>query len=119
MEHGFTRPVDRPNYIYVINRKTGTGSWEPLFDDEGKPTLPTLIGEPDKIKAKRPTGGLMLRRDGTGRPWVGSSVERKCQETIDAAGLHPLMDSNGEPHTRRSRTRLPLKSKYFLAPCAR
>jgi len=32
----------------------------------GQATLPTLIGEPDKIKAKRPTGGLMLRRDGTG-----------------------------------------------------
>ena len=37
MEHGFTRPADRPNHIYVINWKTGTGSWEPLFDNEGKP----------------------------------------------------------------------------------
>ena len=31
------RPADRPNHIYVINWKTGTGSWEPLFDNEGKP----------------------------------------------------------------------------------
>ena len=27
------RPADRPNHIYVINWKTGTGEWEPLFDD--------------------------------------------------------------------------------------
>ena len=35
-----------------------------------KPLYPTLIKELDEIKAKRPTGGLMLRRDGTG-PFVG------------------------------------------------
>ena len=39
------RPADRPNHIYVINWKTGTGSWEPLFDAKGKPLYPTLIEE--------------------------------------------------------------------------
>ena len=95
------RPADRPNHIYVINWKTGTGSWEPLFDDDGEALYPTLIRELDEIKTKRPTGGLMLRRDGTGRSWVGkdeqlTQVERKCREIIDAAGLPPLVDSNGE-----------------------
>src|SRR4051812_44001279 len=65
------RPADRPNHIYFINWKTGTGSWEPLFDAKGMPLYPTLIEELDALKALRPTGGLMLRRDGTGRPWVG------------------------------------------------
>jgi hypothetical protein len=86
------RPADRPNHIYVINWKTGTGSWEPLYDAEGKPLYPTLIEELDALKALRPTGGLMMRRDGTGRPWVGreeqlTQVERKSREIIDAAGL--------------------------------
>jgi hypothetical protein len=92
----------RPNHIYVINWKTGTGEWEPLFDAKGEPLYPTLIKELDEIKAKRPTGGLMLRRDGTGRPWAGkgeilTQVERKCREIIDAAGLPPVIDSDGKP----------------------
>jgi hypothetical protein len=88
------RPADRPSHIYVINYKTGTGSWEPLFDVKGKPLHhPDLVKELDAIKAKRPTGGLMLRRDdGTGRPWASkgemlTQVERKAREIIDAAGL--------------------------------
>jgi hypothetical protein len=96
------RPADRPNHIYVINWKTGTGEWEPLFDDNGDPLYPTLIRELDEIKAKRPTGGLMLRRDGTGRSWVGkdeqlTQVERKCRQIIDVAGLPPVIDADGEP----------------------
>jgi len=44
----------------------------------------------------------MLRRDGTGRSWVGkdeqlTQVERKCRKIIDATGLPPFMDPNGEP----------------------
>ncbi len=86
------RPADRPNHIYVINWKTGTGSWEPLFDGKGEPLYPTLIEELDAMKLLRPIGGLMLRRDGTGRPWAGkeeqlTQVERKSREIIDAAGL--------------------------------
>jgi hypothetical protein len=86
------RPAHRPNHVYVINYKTGTGSWEPLFDKKRKPLYPLLIQELDSIKALRPTGGLMLRRDGTGRPWAGkgemlTQVERKVREVIDAAGL--------------------------------
>jgi hypothetical protein len=96
------RPADRPNHIYVINWKTGTGEWEPLFDDNGEQLYPTLIKELDEIKDKRPTGGLMLRRDGSGRSWIGkdeqlTQVERKCREIIDMAGLPPVIDADGEP----------------------
>jgi hypothetical protein len=86
------RPADRPNHIYVINWKTGTGSWEPLFDAEGNSLYPVLMSELDDIKAKRATGGLMLRRDGSARPWAGkgemlTQVERNARKIIDAAGL--------------------------------
>ena len=30
------RPPNRPNHVYVINYKTSTGSWEPLFNSKGK-----------------------------------------------------------------------------------
>jgi hypothetical protein len=86
------RPADRPNHIYVINYKTGTGSWEPVLDAKGGPLYPLLTSELDAMKAKRPTGGLMLRRDKDGRPWGSKGemltlVERKAREIIDAAGL--------------------------------
>jgi hypothetical protein len=63
-------PADRPNHIFVINYKTGTGSWEPLLDAKGQPLYPLLMSELDAIKARRPTGGLMLRRDADGRTWA-------------------------------------------------
>ena len=92
MEYGFTRPVDpaEPHLRRQLeNRHRFVGT---VVRRRGQATLPTLIGEPDKIKAKQLTGGLTLCRDGTGRPWVGKDeqltrVERKCQETIDAAGV--------------------------------
>jgi hypothetical protein len=85
------RPANRPDHVYVINWKTGTGSWEPLFDQKGKPLYPLLMAELDAIKARRPTGGLMLRRDANGQPWAGkgemlTQVERKARDIIDAAG---------------------------------
>ncbi|MGY3563182.1 hypothetical protein ACVWXP_006451 [Bradyrhizobium sp. USDA 4463] len=88
------RPADRPNHAYVINWKTGTGSWEPLFDKKGKPLYPLLMKELDAIKALRPTGGLMLRRDANGRPWADkgemlTQVERISKKIILAAGLRP------------------------------
>jgi hypothetical protein len=86
------RPADRPNHVYVINYKTSTGSWEPLFDKKGKPLYPLLMAELDAMKALRPTGGLMLRRDGTGKPWFGrgemlTRVEHITKEIIRTAGL--------------------------------
>lgn len=75
------RPADRPNHVYVVNYKTGTSSWEPLFDKKGKPLFPLLIQELDSIKALRPTGGLMLRRDGTGRPWATTKPSRTRRST--------------------------------------
>jgi hypothetical protein len=46
------------------------------------------------MKALRPTGGLMLRRDGSGLPWGGkgemlTQVERISKRIILAAGLRP------------------------------
>jgi hypothetical protein len=86
------RPANRPNNVYVINYKTSTGSWEPLFDKKGKPLYPQLMAELDAMKALRPTGGLMLRRDGTGKPWFGrgemlTRVEHITKEIIRTAGL--------------------------------
>ncbi|WP_415914740.1 hypothetical protein [Rhodopseudomonas palustris] len=86
------RPPNRPNHVYVINYKTSTGSWEPLLNAKGKPLYPLLMTELDAIKAKRPTGGLMLRRDVNGLPWGGkgemlTQVERVSKKIILAASL--------------------------------
>jgi hypothetical protein len=50
------------------------------------------MAELDAMKALRPTGGLMLRRDGSGLPWGGkgemlTQVERISKKIIMAAGL--------------------------------
>jgi hypothetical protein len=88
------RPPDRPNHVYVINHKTSTGSWEPLFNGKGKALYPLLMAELDAIKKLRPTGGLMLRRDGSSLPWFGkgeslTQVQRISKKIILAAGLRP------------------------------
>ncbi|WP_229169874.1 hypothetical protein [Bradyrhizobium altum] len=88
------RPESRPNHVYVINYKTSRGSWEPLFDKKGKPLYPLLVAELDAMKALLPTGGLMLRRDGSSLPWSGkgemlTQVERISKKIILAAGLRP------------------------------
>jgi hypothetical protein len=41
------RPDSHPNHVYVVNYKTSTGSWEPLFDKKGKPLYPLLMAELD------------------------------------------------------------------------
>jgi hypothetical protein len=84
------RPDSRPNHVYVINYKTSTGSWEPLFDKKGKALYPLLMAELDAMKGLRPTGGLMLRRDGSGLPWGGkgemlTQVERISKKIILAS----------------------------------
>jgi hypothetical protein len=88
------RPPSRPNHVYVINYKTSTGSWEPLFNTKGKALYPLLMAELDAIKALRPTGGLMLRRDGSSLRWFGkgemlTQVQRISKKIILAAGLRP------------------------------
>jgi hypothetical protein len=60
----------------------------------GKALYPLLTAELDAMKALRPKGGLMLRRDGSGLPWGGkgemlTQVERISKKTILAAGLRP------------------------------
>jgi hypothetical protein len=52
------------------------------------------MAELDAMKGLRPTGGLMLRRDGSGLPWGGkgemlTQVERISKKIILAAGLRP------------------------------
>ena len=80
------------DHVYVINYKTCTGSWEPLFDARGIALYPSLMAELDAIKDLRPTGGLMLRRDGSSLPWFGkgemlTQVQRITKKIILAAGL--------------------------------
>ena len=60
----------------------------------GKALYPLLMAELDAMKALRPRGGLMLRRDGSGLPWGGkgemlTQVERISKKTILAPGLRP------------------------------
>ncbi|KWV51512.1 hypothetical protein AS156_12370 [Bradyrhizobium macuxiense] len=88
------RPPSRPDHVYVINYKTSTGSWEPLLNAKGAPLYPVLMAELDAIKQLRPTGGLMLRRDGSSQPWFGkgemlTQVQRITKKIILAAGLRP------------------------------
>ncbi|MGY3513716.1 hypothetical protein [Bradyrhizobium lupini] len=83
-----------PSHVYVINYKTSTGSWDPLFNAKGKALYPLLMAELDAIKELRPTGGLMLRRDGSSLPWFGkgetlTQVQRITKKIILAAGLRP------------------------------
>jgi hypothetical protein len=96
------RPDSRPNHVYVINYKTSTGSWGPLFDKKGNPLYPQLMAELDAMKQLRPTGGLMLRRDGSGLPWSGkgemlTQVERISKKIIIAAGLRPELKHHPAP----------------------
>lgn len=88
------RPESRPHHVYVIN------SWEPLFDKKGKPLYPLLMAELDAMKALRPTGGLMFRRDGSSLPWSGkgemlTQVERISKKIILAAGPELTFTSFG------------------------
>ncbi len=88
------RPESQPNHVYVVNCKTSTGLWKPLSMPRGKALYPLLMAELDAMKALRPKGGLMLRRDGSGLPWGGggeilTQVERISKKTILAAGLRP------------------------------
>jgi hypothetical protein len=83
------RPADHPSHVYVINWKTGTGSWEPLFVRKSKPLYPLLMKELDAIKALRPTGGLMLRR-GSAVPTSGrTSAMGRSLSDIDAGTICP------------------------------
>jgi hypothetical protein len=56
------RPKDHPDMVRVIDEKTRSESWIPLFDDTGVPLYSELMAELDAIKRDR-IGGLMLRRD--------------------------------------------------------
>ena len=88
------RPPAHPDHICVVNYKTKveSGSWEPLFNARGKSLYPELMAELDAMKALRPTGGLMLRRDGSGLPWATKGemlthFARVVKTIIRAAGL--------------------------------
>jgi hypothetical protein len=67
---------------------------ETAVNVKGKALYPLLMAELGAMKALRPKGGLMLRRDGSGLPWGGkgeilTQVERISKKTILAAGLRP------------------------------
>jgi hypothetical protein len=90
------RPKDHPNMVRVIDAKTSTESWIPLFDDAGVSMYPELMAELDAIKRDR-IGGLMLCRDwGERGPWPTwpkpddpdfTHMSRKVKEIIRAAGM--------------------------------
>jgi hypothetical protein len=52
------RPKERSNMVRVIDEKTRTESWIPLFDEAGVALYPELMAELDAIKRER-IGGLM------------------------------------------------------------
>lgn len=93
---GHYRPKDRPDMVRVIDEKTKSESWIPLFDDARTPLYPELMAELDAIKRER-IGGLMLRRDwGERGPWPTwpqpdmpdfTHMSRKVKEVIRAAEL--------------------------------
>ena len=67
-----------------------------MFNAKGKPHYPVLMAELDAIKALRPTGGLMLRRDGSSLPWFGkgetlTQVRRISKKVILPAGLRSAL----------------------------
>ena len=90
------RPKDHPNMVRVIDAKTSTESWIPLFDDNGVPMYPELMAELNAIKRDR-IGGLMLCRDwGERVPWPTwpkpddpdfTHMSRKVKEIVRAAGM--------------------------------
>ena len=86
------RPKERPNAVRVVHEKTREENWVPLFDDNGVPLYPELMGELDSLKRER-IGGLMLRRDwGERLPWPTARgdldlMRHKVKAVIRAAGL--------------------------------
>jgi hypothetical protein len=90
------RPKEHPNMVRVIDEKTKSESWIPLFDETGIALYPELVAELDAIKRDR-IGGLMLCRDwGNRGPWPTwpkpdqpdfTHLSRKVKEVIRAAGL--------------------------------
>jgi len=92
------RPKDHPHAVRVRHRKTKEENWVPLFDDDGTPLYPELMGELDAIKRER-ISGLMLRRDwGAREPWPTYPREGvvdlrhmrwAVEKIIRAAGLRP------------------------------
>jgi hypothetical protein len=90
------RPKEHPDLVRVVDEKTKTESWRPLFDNESAPLHPELMAELDAIKKAR-IGGLMLCRDwGSRGPWPTwpkpgqpdfTHLSRKVKDVISAAGL--------------------------------
>jgi hypothetical protein len=90
------RPKEHPDMVRVIDEKTKSESWIPLFDGAGAALYPELMLELDAIKRER-IGGLMLRRDwGARGPWPTwpkpdepdfTHLSRKVKAVIRAAGL--------------------------------
>lgn len=90
------RPKARPNMVRVVDEKTRTEGWIPLFDDDGAALYPELMADLDAIKRER-IGGLMLCRDwgnrGAWPTWPQPNqpdfthMSRKVKEVIRAASM--------------------------------
>jgi hypothetical protein len=93
--------------IHLVDAKTGSESWIPLFDDSGAPIYPELMDELDAIKRDR-IGGLMLCRDwGNRGPWPTwpkphmpdfTHMSRKVKQVVVAAGLRDELSMTSFRH---------------------
>ena len=104
------RPERHPGHVHVVNPKTGKGDWTPLLNKAGEPLYPDLMAELDAMKLLRPTGGLMLRRDGSGLPWATKGemlthFARIVKKIIKAAGSEGRTDVHFLPSRWRHRGR--------------
>jgi len=97
------RPKERPNTVRIVHEKTREENWIPLFDAQGVPLYPELMGELELLKRDR-IGGLMLRRDWGDRiPWPSASgdlslMRHNVKKIIRAAGLRDALSFTSFRH---------------------
>jgi hypothetical protein len=81
----------QPNHVYVVNCKTSTGLWKPLFNARGEGTVSAPDGRAGCHESASAQGGLMLRRDGSGLPW-GEGRGAHLKEDHPSCGLASCAD---------------------------
>ncbi|WP_245524877.1 MULTISPECIES: hypothetical protein [unclassified Bradyrhizobium] len=76
------RSESRPNHVYVINYKTSTGSWEPLFDKKGLAALSSA-----NRRARRHESIAADGRPDAATRWKQSALERQGRNA-DSSRAH-------------------------------
>jgi hypothetical protein len=107
------RPDSRSNHVYVINYKTGTGSWEPLFDKKGKPLYLLLMAEPDAMKALRPDDAPRWQWFAVGRQGRDADASRAHFEEDHPGGGRAALFSSSvmSPYLVASKEKAPGTTK--------